>query len=257
MIPQAALDAWRQKAPWPNEIGIEQDLVLTRLIVDIASDPLLGDALAFRGGTCLHKLHARRAPRYSNDLDYVRTDAGPIRDIMSALRGVASKVGLQECGYVQKHDSAAMKFDAEPTGGIGRVRVKIEINTRETESFRDRVRRPLGVDNPWFSGRADVLTFELEEILGTKLRALYQRRKGRDLFELWFGLEVLDAEDRMVVDAFRHYLRGSGLAVSRAEFQGNLAAKLRHRGFRSDLDQLLIAPPAGYEIDRAGERGPS
>jgi hypothetical protein len=49
MIPQAALDAWRQKAPWPNEIDIEQDLILTRLIIDIATDPVLGEALAFRG----------------------------------------------------------------------------------------------------------------------------------------------------------------------------------------------------------------
>jgi predicted nucleotidyltransferase component of viral defense system len=253
MIPQAALDAWRQKAPWPNEIDIEQDLILTRLIIDIATDPVLGEALAFRGGTCLHKLHAPRAPRYSNDLDYVRTDAGPVRHIMDSLRGVASGVGLQESGYAQKRESVAMKFDAEPTGGIGRIRVKVEINTREIEPFGGRIHRPLRVDNPWFNGRADVLTFELEEIVGTKLRALYQRRKGRDLFDLWFALEKLAARDQLVVDAFAHYLRGSGLTVPRADFEMNLVAKLRHRGFRTDLDQLLIAPPAGYTVDHAAE----
>lgn len=40
MIPQTALDAWRQRAPWPNEVDIEQDLVLTRLIVEIARRPV-------------------------------------------------------------------------------------------------------------------------------------------------------------------------------------------------------------------------
>ncbi|MGH2469017.1 MAG: nucleotidyl transferase AbiEii/AbiGii toxin family protein [Chloroflexota bacterium] len=45
--------------------------------------------------------------------------------------------------------------------------------------------------SPWFTGSADVPTFALEELLGTKLRALYQRRKGRDLFDLVLG-ELVD-----------------------------------------------------------------
>ena len=36
----------------------------------------------------------------------------------------------------------------------------------------------------WFTGAAKVLTYDLDELLGTKLRALYQRKKGRDLFDL-------------------------------------------------------------------------
>ncbi|MBM4319451.1 MAG: nucleotidyl transferase AbiEii/AbiGii toxin family protein, partial [Deltaproteobacteria bacterium] len=41
---------------------------------------------------------------------------------------------------------------------------------------------PFRVENPWFSGAADVATYALDELLSTKLRALYQRKKGRDLF---------------------------------------------------------------------------
>jgi len=33
-----------------------------------------------------------------------------------------------------------------------------------------------------------VLTFEPAELVATKLRALYQRRMGRDLFDLWLAL---------------------------------------------------------------------
>ena len=64
MLPQAALNAWAQHAPWPNDLDVEQDLILSRAIIDIANHPLLGDELAFRGGTSLHKLHAEQPWRW-------------------------------------------------------------------------------------------------------------------------------------------------------------------------------------------------
>jgi predicted nucleotidyltransferase component of viral defense system len=51
-------------------------------------------------------------------------------------------------------------------------------------------RLPVRVDNPWFTRGADVVTFALEELLGTKLRALYQRKRGRDLFDLGRALQT-------------------------------------------------------------------
>lgn len=75
-------------------------------------------------------------------------------------------------------------FDAEPTAGSGLIRIKIESNVAEVEPFRPFVARKYGLTSRWWSGGADVLTCQLEDLLGTKLRALYQRRKGRDLFDL-------------------------------------------------------------------------
>jgi len=253
MIPTAHLDAWRQQAPWPNEVDIEQDLVLSRLIVEIAGDPLLGQELAFRGGTCLYKVHLREAVRYSNDLDYTRTTSGPIGDVMAGVRRIVTAAGLAEARYKQGPDVVNMKFDAEPARGIGRIRVKIEINTREVHPWADRIRLPYRVDNPWFRGSADVLTFDGAELLGTKLRALFQRRKGRDLFDLWLGLTRLGTDGSRVVAAFRHYLGSSGATISRAEFEANLDEKVRHAGFRSDLDQLLVESFAGYDVDTAAD----
>ena len=57
MIPAAAITPWSVSAPWPTRAQAEQDLLLSRLIVELASDPYLRDELIFRGGTCLHKLH--------------------------------------------------------------------------------------------------------------------------------------------------------------------------------------------------------
>lgn len=57
MIDRPALIAWRSKAPWPSLVQIEQDLLLSRLVVEIARDKVLGPELTMRGGTCLRKLH--------------------------------------------------------------------------------------------------------------------------------------------------------------------------------------------------------
>lgn len=74
MISPDALNAWRTTHPWTDDDQVEQDLVMTRIAVEIASHPDLRDRLAWRGGTCLHKLFLPTALRYSEDLDYVAYD---------------------------------------------------------------------------------------------------------------------------------------------------------------------------------------
>jgi hypothetical protein len=86
MIPRANIAEWRSRAPWATDAQVEQDLVLSRAIVEIFSDPVLGEALLFRGGTALHKLFLAPAARYSEDIDLVQVKAAPIGPVMSALR---------------------------------------------------------------------------------------------------------------------------------------------------------------------------
>ncbi|HEX3391471.1 MAG TPA: nucleotidyl transferase AbiEii/AbiGii toxin family protein [Solirubrobacteraceae bacterium] len=207
MIAQAYLTEWAARAPWPQQTQIEQDLILSRLIVEIANHDLLGAEFAFRGGTCLHKLHLPRQLRYSEDLDYVRRTRSGIKPYLSALREVALGAGLVEHGTTQSGRMVHIVFDTQATDAAGRIRVKIEANIEETESFLPRITRHFAVDSRWWSGRADVSTFTLEELMSTKLRALYQRRKGRDLFDLWHALADLGLNEQLVVDGLVHYMR--------------------------------------------------
>lgn len=78
MIPQADIVAWRQFAPWADDAMVEQDLVLSRAVVEIFSDANLGGGLALRGGTALHKLVLSPPSRYSEDIDLVQVQPGPI-----------------------------------------------------------------------------------------------------------------------------------------------------------------------------------
>ena len=67
MIPLAQITQWRQTAPWSDDLQVEQDLILSRIIIEIFADPFLYQELAFRGGTALHKLFFTPPARYSED----------------------------------------------------------------------------------------------------------------------------------------------------------------------------------------------
>ncbi len=109
---------------------------------------------------------------------------------------------------------------------------------------------PFLVESEWFTGVGGVLTFAHPELFSTKIRALYQRRKGRDLFDLWLALTELGISGGEIVAAFLPY-RPVGLTAALAE--SNLRAKLEDAPFRSDLDALVTEWPVGYDIDSAAD----
>lgn len=57
----------------------------------------------------------------------------------------------------------------------GEIHLKVEINCKEHFCVFPMVRVPFVVNSSWFKGACEVLTYELAELTGTKLRALYQR----------------------------------------------------------------------------------
>jgi predicted nucleotidyltransferase component of viral defense system len=117
--------------------------------------------------------------------------------------------------------------------------LKIEINSREHFSVFAVESIPFSVSSRWFSGRAVVSSYRLEELLGTKLRALYQRKKGRDLFDLATTLREGDVDCERIMEAFTRYMEHEGAQVTRAELERNLHSKLRDPVFTSDLKPLL------------------
>jgi len=109
---------------------------------------------------------------------------------------------------------------------------------------------PYRVDSRWWSASADVRTFQVEEILATKLRALYTRRKGRDLYDLWLTLTELTLDDQLIVDGLAHYMN-SGI-YSYRQLHANLNDKLATPEFLDDI-RNLTHDLHGYEPQAAAE----
>jgi predicted nucleotidyltransferase component of viral defense system len=248
VISAAAITEWSLRAAWPAVEQVEQDLLLSRLIIEIANDDYLGGELAFRGGTCLHKLHLPEPLRYSEDLDYVRTTGGGIKDLTHAVTAIGERLGMDVRTRIGQHPKIYLRAPFE--SGTGRMRIKVEVNTFERSPARDLVRLPYRVESTWFTGGADVATFAAEELVATKIRALFQRAKGRDLFDLWLALTRLGLDPASIVDAFAPY-RPEGFTAARAE--ANLREKLTKAAFREDLRPLVGAWPGDYDLEAAAE----
>jgi predicted nucleotidyltransferase component of viral defense system len=247
MISDPAIDHWSQHAPWMSRRQVEQDLHLSRLIVEIANQPSLADELIFRGGTCLHKLVLPQPVRYSEDLDYVRRSAGGIGALTRALTDLGYDCGYEVSTKIGTHPKVI--YRASSSSGTP-LRIKIEVNTHERCPALALVSRPFQVDSPWWSGSAQVCTFAPAELIATKLRALYQRKKGRDLFDLWLALTQLRLPPEEILAAFPPY-RPEGFTPALVE--ANLRAKCEDPEFRRDLDLLLGPHAPTYTIDEAAE----
>lgn len=246
MIPMMNIIAWSNVVPWAELRQVEQDLIISRAIVDLFSDPFLREQLRFRGGTALNKLHFPAPIRYSEDVDLVRTTAGPIGPVLDRVRE-RLEPWLDHANFVQSPVAPKLRFrtQAEDAEAAAPIRLKVEINTAEIDAYDAPQVIPFRVENPWFTGNADIPTFSREEILATKLRALLQRDKGRDLFDLAHALDVFEGLNTgNVVRFFGQYLERSGLRISRAEAEQRMFAKLIDPGFLADMRPLLAAAQA-------------
>ena len=186
MIPQAYIIEWQQEFPWNSYDNVEQDLVISRALVEIYSDPFLKSKVAFRGGTALHKFFLKPQPRYSEDIDLVQINPEPIKETIQRLQNRLSYFEKSEPRQKANNNTIIFRYTSE--SGFP-LKMKVEINCREHYTLFGYKDIQAKVETPWFQGESTIRTYKLEELLGTKLRALYQRKKGRDLFDLWYVLK--------------------------------------------------------------------
>ena len=254
MIPRSSITYWRSIAPWQSDAQVEQDLILSRTLIELFSHEFLAASLAFRGGTALYKLYLKPAARYSEDIDLVQTESGPIGKVMGVIRESLNPIlGMPSTERKESSVKLVYRMNSE-ISPVVRMKLKIEINTREHFAIEGYRKVALEIDTGWFAGKCQVVTYTLEELLATKLRALYQRKKGRDLFDLWYGLTKNKVDPRAIVNIFKKYIGfGTEKKITQNQFIKNLELKMKDSEFLGDLEGLLnpyvkYYPPEAYQI---------
>ena len=239
MIPRDYITEWRARALWAQDSQVEQDLVISRALVEMFSHPVLADSLAFRGGTALYKLYLILPARYSEDIDLVQTAPGPAGLMMDALHEVIDPLlGKPQWKQTAGRVTFVYRFESEDAPPQ-RLCLKVEISSREHFSVFGLKKIPFSLASRWFDGASEIVTYELDELLATKLWALYQRKKGRDLFDLATALGGGAADPGRIVAAFTAYMERCDGHVTRAMFERNLAGKVRDPQFSADIGFLL------------------
>ncbi len=250
MLPRRYIEEWKEFAPWLEDAQVEQDLVIEKALLQIYSDPFLRMRLAFRGGTALHKIFLKPQVRYSEDIDLVQIRGEPIKDTLTALRKQLDFLGKPSIKQKANNNTLVYRFESEIPPVIN-LRLKIEINCREHFSVLGYKEIDHTIENTWAKGACKLIAFEAEEMLGTKLRALYQRKKGRDLFDLHHALTNLDLDAGKLVKCYKEYMAFSvDNPPTKKQFLLNMEEKLRDPDFEGDI-YALLRPGVEYEQDQA------
>jgi len=172
--------------------------------------------------------------------------AEPIGTTLDKLREVLSFLGTPSIQRKISNNTMVYKMQCTFPPETP-LKLKIEINCKEHFSLLGYKKLTYGVTNGWFSDDCDIVTFNFNELIGTKLRALYQRRKGRDLFDLYLAASSPFLDSTLVIDCFRRYMEFSnGKIPSSKEYSINLAAKMKVPQFLKDMDGI-IRP--GFDYD--------
>jgi predicted nucleotidyltransferase component of viral defense system len=242
------------EVPWPNLRQVEQDLLLCRAVAAIFNDDFLHDQVAMRGGTLLHKVHLAPPARFSEDIDLVVCGDRPEDHIRKALRRVLAGVLGTPKASIWDPLTLAVRNVARPsrvlrmTYGVSSVSVpgaklvvKVEANVTERSSHRPLVEIPFEFSFRGAAMNTSINGYDIHEMLGTKMRALFQRRRGRDLFDLYWALlnHVPPVDPALVIESFSYYLQAEGTSAGRSEFINILESHLAASGFCSDTDNLL------------------
>ena len=256
MIPRQYITEWSEIAPWKANEQVEQDLIICRSLVELFSDEFIAEKLAFRGGTALHKLFLEPQPRYSEDIDLVQISAEPFGPSIDKIRKLLNFLGEPKIKQKDKNTTMVFNFESE-IQPVQILKLKVEINCREHFSVFNLKEKIFKVNSLWFNGECNITTYEIEELLGTKLRALYQRKKGRDLYDLFKALKSIDSLSKeRIIQVFLHYMKHEVSGIpSKVCYLKNLEDKMKDPEFLGDTTALLrpdetYDPNEGYDLVR-------
>lgn len=253
MIARRYIEEWKEFSPWPDNSQVEQDLVIERALVEMFSDKLISKTLAFRGGTAFHKLFLKPQVRYSEDIDLVQINEGSIKPILNKIRERLNFLGTKRVVKPRANNNTIVYHFESEIAPIIQLALKIEINCREHFNVLGLLSFPFEVKSSWFNGNCEITTYELEELLGTKLRALYQRRKGRDLFDLYWAIIHSKIDMEKLLFCYRKYMEFStGQSPTAKMFISNMEEKMKDKEFTSDIHSIL-RPGIEYNIRNAFE----
>lgn len=191
----------------------------------------------FGGGTALNKLFLKPPARYSEDIDFVQKRPEPVGKTIDSIRNLLKPwLGDPQWKITQRSAKLIYKYES-----INKVptKLKIEINTTEHFQVLPLRAEKFEVKSEWFNGFTDIITYEIDELIATKLRALYQRRKGRDLFDVWYVAKQKLIDLNRVFEIYSKYCANDNIHIKGEDFLNNLALKKSHPDFQADMIPLL------------------
>ena len=208
---------------------IEKDYVIGWFLWGIGSDPDLSVHWAFKGGTSLKKCYIETW-RFSEDLDFTVIPGGPDKPetIEPIIKRVLDRVH-EESGIDFSIKASAFKyFDRHlylegsiyyrgPRNAPSPARIKLDISASE-KIARPTVFRPIShpySDKDSLSTPLQVRCYAFEEVFAEKLRAMGERGRPRDLYDivLLFRCRDLQSHPELIKSVLEKKCETKGVSI--------------------------------------------
>ena len=179
---------------------IEKDYVINWVLAGITNSKVLREKWVFKGGTCLKKCYFEQY-RFSEDLDFTIMDAAHIRKnfLLDEFRHIGDWI-YEEAGIEMPASHMQFEEYKNPRGNIsvagklackGPLQRRAHLSTIKLDLTNDEVmvRPPVlkNIHHPYSdldAASLKILTYSIEEIFAEKIRALAERMRPRDLYDV-------------------------------------------------------------------------
>ena len=204
LIKKEQIIEWGEKEKFQQDEHAEKDLYIEFFLKVITENKLLLKHLIFKGGTALQKIHLEKSLRFSEDIDFEHRINKEIEHTLNEIKLIFEKANLN-IKIKRKKNNYEISFLYQSKAIKKPNKLKIEISDREDFSILGYTRKLLPINNVCFSSNVMISTYDINEILSQKTRALYQRNKGRDLYDLFVSQSHPDFDIEKIAQCFiRH-----------------------------------------------------
>jgi len=238
-----------------GRVAVEKDFVISVILMLIDGLPEFSpfsDRMVFRGGTCIKKVLYPDETRLSEDLDFMSLTLEESRSFLKAVDGLTGEnlgVTSFERSEIEYENERGLDFILYYTSVL-QQRNHITFNLSTTSPLEPVSRMRVHVA-PYFSESPTVLTLGTNEIVAEKTRALLQRKKPRDVFDIWFLIK--EKGIKLDTDLLRKKLQRNYDAApfgkkkeAGAYVMSDIVARIRQsvteKAWNNELGGLLLRP---------------
>jgi predicted nucleotidyltransferase component of viral defense system len=246
------LKVWADEQNLPDPLFAELDYRLVKTLEAIYNDPYLSKRLCMKGGTAINKLYLLETSRLSVDLDF--NHIGPKEEVLKERPEIRLKLtelltkldSSYEIHSEHRYELTRIKTRYKTVNGTT-ANFKIEISHVERFPIISPVEKP--IQTP--TGAANILTYTLEELTATKIRALLERSKGRDIYDLYF-ISKLNPNPTITRKMFLYYFYRSRKVFNPKIHYKSLTAKYSGKNINDDVSPF-VKPAVVFNLKKAAK----
>ncbi|MBI2937176.1 MAG: nucleotidyl transferase AbiEii/AbiGii toxin family protein [Thaumarchaeota archaeon] len=255
-VTPTAVRSWADEIGITNQLFAEQDFRLVHMLTAIAENTDTAQKLYLKGGTAINKLYLqdKGLSRLSVDLDFnhIGSKEQVIQERNEIINQLLKTVRKHDSYYhldirKKRYEQTTIHATYTSLAISDPQHIKIEISHVERFPILPTQIRPLSLPK---EGKVSLTTYSLEELISTKIRAFYDRLKGRDVYDLWSANRTGSLDKTAVRKLFLYYFYKDRKIFNPKTFFKQMHKAITENTISNDVSGY-VRPDIGFNLQQA------